>query len=106
MRSTTNIYRSIFDSRSAEELRQLAHIKRFMERLIADPHFRDKLRDLFFGQVGMESVNGGSCLVGHAADLGRRTDAGNRRNPHPCYLQSPRYLQTLSRRLSWSRRSQ
>jgi len=45
MRSTTNTYRSIFDSRSAEELRQLAHIKRFMERLIADPHFRDKLRD-------------------------------------------------------------
>lgn len=45
MTGATSVYREIFDSRSAEEVRQLAHIKRFMERLVADPKFRDKLRD-------------------------------------------------------------
>ncbi len=38
-------YRRIFSERTSEELRQLAHIKRFMERLVADSVFRDKLRD-------------------------------------------------------------
>lgn len=45
MSSTSDTYRSIFDSRSAEEVRQLAHIKRFMERLVADPKFREDLRE-------------------------------------------------------------
>ena len=38
-------YRRIFSERTPEELRTLAHIKRFMERLVADDRFRIKLRD-------------------------------------------------------------
>src|SRR5688500_2057206 len=38
-------YRQILDKRSADERRTLAHIKRFIERYVADPRFRDKLRD-------------------------------------------------------------
>ena len=55
---------------------------------------RDKLCDLLFGQCGMNVVDGGRCLVGHAPDVGRRVVAGNRRSA------APPYLQTLSRRLS------
>ncbi|MBL6934070.1 MAG: radical SAM family RiPP maturation amino acid epimerase [Alphaproteobacteria bacterium] len=36
-------YQRIFSSRSEEELRELAHVKRFMERLSADATFRAKL---------------------------------------------------------------
>jgi radical SAM family RiPP maturation amino acid epimerase len=36
-------YRRIFESRSPEQLRVLAHIKRFMERLLADAAFRRAL---------------------------------------------------------------
>jgi len=38
-------YRWMLASRSAAELRTLAHIKRFMERLVGDPVFRDELAD-------------------------------------------------------------
>jgi radical SAM family RiPP maturation amino acid epimerase len=41
----TRHYRSIFDERTAGELRTLAHIKRFMERLVADPVFRAQLAE-------------------------------------------------------------
>jgi len=37
--------REILDRRSAEERRTLAHVKRFLERYIADARFRDKLRE-------------------------------------------------------------
>ena len=37
--------REILGRRSAEERRTLAHVKRFLERFIADAQFRDKLRD-------------------------------------------------------------
>jgi radical SAM family RiPP maturation amino acid epimerase len=37
--------REILGRRSAEERRTLAHVKRFIERFIADAQFRDKLRD-------------------------------------------------------------
>jgi len=36
-------YREILDRRSADELRTLAHVKRFLERYAADPRFRDAL---------------------------------------------------------------
>jgi radical SAM family RiPP maturation amino acid epimerase len=38
-------YRGIFQRRSAEELRELAHIKRFMERLVGDKAFRAALAE-------------------------------------------------------------
>lgn len=38
-------YRDIFDKRSPEQLRTLAHIKRFMERLVADATFRAALTE-------------------------------------------------------------
>lgn len=41
----TQHYRGIFEKRTPEELRTLAHIKRFMERLVADPGFRQALAD-------------------------------------------------------------
>jgi radical SAM family RiPP maturation amino acid epimerase len=37
-------YREIFDRRSAGEIRTLAHVKRFVERYVADPRFRDELK--------------------------------------------------------------
>ena len=39
----TRHYRAMFTSRSPEELRTVAHIKRFMERLVGDPAFRQLL---------------------------------------------------------------
>ncbi|MDP7456707.1 MAG: radical SAM family RiPP maturation amino acid epimerase [Alphaproteobacteria bacterium] len=42
---STKHYQRIFTSRSEEELRVLAHVKRFMERLSADETFRAKLRE-------------------------------------------------------------
>lgn len=41
----TRHYRGIFTKRTPEELRILAHIKRFMERLVADPGFRQALAE-------------------------------------------------------------
>ncbi|MBZ6074821.1 radical SAM family RiPP maturation amino acid epimerase [Microvirga puerhi] len=41
----TKHYRSIFERRTPDEMRTLAHIKRFMERLVADPGFRQALAD-------------------------------------------------------------
>lgn len=41
----TKHYRSIFERRSPEQIRTLAHIKRFMERLVADPGFRQALAE-------------------------------------------------------------
>lgn len=38
--AATRHYRGIFQRRSAAEIRELAHTKRFMERLTADPDFR------------------------------------------------------------------
>ena len=38
-------YHRIFADRTPEERFQLAHIKRFMERLVADPGFRQKLQE-------------------------------------------------------------
>ena len=37
-------YREILDRRDADEIRTLAHAKRFLERYVADPGFRDKLK--------------------------------------------------------------
>lgn len=56
MSQTIDTYRSIFDSRSAEELHQIAHIKRFMERLVADPQFRDKLRENAGNMDGLKQI--------------------------------------------------
>ncbi|MBD8891259.1 radical SAM family RiPP maturation amino acid epimerase [Roseibium litorale] len=39
----TRHYRGIFETRSAEQIRELAHTKRFMERLATDPAFRQAL---------------------------------------------------------------
>lgn len=39
----TRHYRAMFDDRSPEELRTLAQVKRFLERLVGDPAFRGKL---------------------------------------------------------------
>lgn len=39
----TSHYRQMFDRRSPQELKTLAHIKRFMERLVSDPGFREGL---------------------------------------------------------------
>lgn len=41
----TEHYRRIFDRRSSDELRTLAHIKRFMERLVGDMGFRAALAE-------------------------------------------------------------
>lgn len=41
----TEHYRGIFDRRTPEQLRTLAHIKRFMERLVADSDFRAALAE-------------------------------------------------------------
>lgn len=41
----TEHYRRIFDRRTPEQLRTLAHIKRFMERLVGDKDFRAALAD-------------------------------------------------------------
>jgi radical SAM family RiPP maturation amino acid epimerase len=41
----TEHYRGMFTSRTPEEFRTLAHIKRFMERLVGDPGFRQELAD-------------------------------------------------------------
>jgi len=41
----TDHYRNMFERRSPEELRTLAHIKRFMERLVADQNFRSALAE-------------------------------------------------------------
>ena len=41
----TRHYRGMFDRRSPEQLRTLAHIKRFMERLVGDQTFRDGLAE-------------------------------------------------------------
>ncbi len=41
----TEHYRSIFDRRTPEQLHTLAHIKRFMERLVADKDFRSALAE-------------------------------------------------------------
>jgi len=38
-------YRQMFDSRSPEQMRVLAHIKRFMERLTGDDTFRAPLAE-------------------------------------------------------------
>jgi hypothetical protein len=38
-------YREILDRRGADEIRTLAHVKRFLERYVADPKFRDKLKE-------------------------------------------------------------
>jgi radical SAM family RiPP maturation amino acid epimerase len=38
-------YREILDRHDAEELRTLAHTKRFLERYVADPRFRSKLQE-------------------------------------------------------------
>jgi hypothetical protein len=38
-------YREILDRRDADEIRTLAHAKRFLERYVADPGFRDKLKE-------------------------------------------------------------
>lgn len=43
--AATRHYRQIFDRRSPEDLRTLAHIKRFMERLTGDQQFRDALAE-------------------------------------------------------------
>jgi radical SAM family RiPP maturation amino acid epimerase len=45
MSSSIESYRAIFDGYSPEEIYKLARIKRFMERLVADPVFRRKLTD-------------------------------------------------------------
>jgi radical SAM family RiPP maturation amino acid epimerase len=45
MSSTKEAYRQIFDEYSHDELYKLARIKRFMERLISDPKFRQMLTD-------------------------------------------------------------
>lgn len=41
--AATRHYRAMFARRSAAELHELAHIKRFMERLVGDQSFRDAL---------------------------------------------------------------
>lgn len=41
----TEHYRNIFDRRTPEQMRTLAHIKRFMERLVADKDFRAALAE-------------------------------------------------------------
>src|SRR5262245_21620586 len=38
-------YREILDRRDANEIHTLAHAKRFLERYVADPGFRDKLKE-------------------------------------------------------------
>lgn len=38
-------YREILGRRSADEIRILAQVKRFLERYVADPRFRDKLKE-------------------------------------------------------------
>jgi radical SAM family RiPP maturation amino acid epimerase len=38
-------YREILDRRGADEVRTLAHAKRFLERYVADPGFREKLEE-------------------------------------------------------------
>jgi radical SAM family RiPP maturation amino acid epimerase len=38
-------YRKIFDSRTPEEMRELAQTKRFMEKISGDPKFRQALKD-------------------------------------------------------------
>jgi radical SAM family RiPP maturation amino acid epimerase len=38
-------YREMLDRRGADEIRTLAHVKRFLERYVADPRFRDKLEE-------------------------------------------------------------
>jgi radical SAM family RiPP maturation amino acid epimerase len=43
MTAAARHYRAIFDSRTPAELRELAHIKRFMERLTGDEAFRNEL---------------------------------------------------------------
>lgn len=45
MSSTKEAYREIFEAYSPEDLYKLARIKRFMERLVADPKFREKLTE-------------------------------------------------------------
>jgi len=45
MTDAIEAYRRIFASRSPAQRRQLAQVKRFMERLCGDPRFRDRLRE-------------------------------------------------------------
>jgi radical SAM family RiPP maturation amino acid epimerase len=45
MMSATEHYRRIFDRRTPEQIHTLAHIKRFMERLVADMEFRTALSE-------------------------------------------------------------
>ncbi len=43
--TATRHYRTMFERRTPEQLRMLAHIKRFMERLVGDQEFRDALSE-------------------------------------------------------------
>ncbi|WP_108658977.1 radical SAM family RiPP maturation amino acid epimerase [Acuticoccus kandeliae] len=54
----TRHYRAMFDNRSPEELRDLAHLKRFMERMAGDPKFREALKENVDSPAGVTAALG------------------------------------------------
>ena len=58
MANIENHYREIFDSYSSEQLRNLAQVKRFMERLVADLKFRNGLTENMHNLIGFAESYG------------------------------------------------
>jgi len=58
MANIENHYREIFDSYSSEQLRNLAQVKRFMERLVADLKFLNGLTENMHNLIGFAESYG------------------------------------------------
>lgn len=58
MSSTKDAYSALLNSYSPEQLHVLAHIKRFMERLVTDPKFREGLSENMHDLIGYAEAYG------------------------------------------------